>query len=159
MARRPDFVRQPKEYEERIVQIKRVSKKTKGGNKIGFTALVVLGNRKGKVGTALGKAPNVAVAIQKGLAKAKANIIEIKLGEGSISHPIRMKYKSSKILFKPAPKGAGIIAGGTVRDVVELVGIKDISAKMLGSNNKNMNIKCTLLALQELDKKSWNYTV
>ena len=150
---RPDYVRQPKEYEERIVQIKRVSKKTKGGNKMGFTALVVIGNRKGKVGTALGKAPNVASAIQKGLAKAKASIVEIKLGENTIPYPINKKYKSSKILLKPAPKGAGIIAGGTVRDVVELVGIKDISAKMLGSNNKNMNIKCTILALEKLSKK------
>ena len=151
MAR--DYVRQPKEYEERIVQIKRVSKKTKGGNKIGFTALVVIGNRKGKVGSALGKAPNVASAIQKGLAKAKAEIREINLGGDTIPYTIRKKYKASRILFKPAPKGAGIIAGGTVRDVVELVGIKDISAKMLGSNNKKMNIKCTLLALEELSKK------
>jgi small subunit ribosomal protein S5 len=144
------FVRQPKEYEERIIQIKRVSKKTKGGNKIGFTALVVLGNREGKVGFALGKAPDVSTAIQKAITKAKANITVIKLTGNTITHEITKKYKSSKVLLMPAPKGSGIIAGGTVRDVVELVGIKDISAKMLGSSNKQTNVACTIKALSEL---------
>jgi small subunit ribosomal protein S5 len=151
MARR-DYVRQPKEFEERIIQIKRVSKKTKGGNKIGFTALVVLGDRKGRVGTALGKATNVAAAIQKGISKAKENIVMLDIQGDTIPHDIIKKYKSSKILLKPAPKGSGIIAGGTVREVVELAGIKDISTKMLGSKNKQVNVMCTIKALQSLRK-------
>lgn len=144
------YVRRPKEFEERIVQIKRVSKKTKGGNKIGFTALVVIGDRKGRVGVALGKATNVSVAIQKALSKAKDDIVEINVTGNTIPHDVTKKFKSAKIVFKPAPKGSGIIAGGTVRDVVELVGIKDISAKMLGSNNKNTNAHCAIEALKSL---------
>ncbi len=145
-----EYIKQPKEFDERIIQIKRVSKKTKGGNKIGFTALVVIGDRKGRVGFALGKAPTVQAAIQKGFLKARENLVTIDLKTNTIPHEIAKKYKSAKILMKPAPKGAGIIAGGTVRDVVELVGIKDISAKMLGSNNKNLNVRCAIEALKEL---------
>ena len=148
-----EFIRQPKEYEERIIQIKRVSKKTKGGNKIGFTALVVLGNREGKVGFALGKAPDVSSAIQKAITKAKAGIVEIDVSGNTVPHEIEAKYKSSKVLLMPAPKGSGIIAGGTVRDVIELVGIKDISAKMLGSSNKQTNVACTIKALSNLRKR------
>lgn len=145
-----DYIKQPKEYEERIIQIKRVSKKTKGGNKIGFTAFVVLGNRNGKVGAGLGKAETVSAAIQKGIAKAKENIVEIKLEKNTVPHEIEVKYKSAKILMKPAPEGSGIIAGGAIRDVVELVGISDISTKMLGSNNKNLNVQCAIRALQKM---------
>ncbi len=144
------YTRQPKEYEERVVQIKRVSKKTKGGNKAGFTALVLLGNRNGKVGVALGKAKDVSSAIQKAIAKAKENLIEVPLVGNTIPHEITTKFKSAKVLMMPAPVGSGIIAGGTVRDVLQLAGIKDISAKMLGSNNKNANVYCTLQALSSL---------
>ncbi len=144
------YVKQPKEYEERIIQIKRVSKKTKGGNKIGFTAFVVLGDRNGKVGAGLGKAQTVSAAIQKAIKKAKDEIVEIKLPGNTIPHELEVKYKSAKILMKPAPEGSGIIAGGAIRDVVELVGIHDISTKMLGSNNKNLTVQCTIKALQKL---------
>lgn len=145
-----DYVRQPKEYEERVIQIKRVSKKTKGGNKIGFTALVVVGNRQGKVGMGLGKSETVSSAIQKAIATAKDDVVEIKMEGSTIPHDIERKFKSAKVMLKPAPEGAGIIAGGSIRDVVELAGITDISAKMLGSNNKNNNIKCTIEALKAL---------
>lgn len=145
-----DYVRQPKEYEERVIQIKRVSKKTKGGNKIGFTALVVIGNKKGKVGIGLGKSESVASAIRKAIQRAKDTIVEINLKGNTIPHEIEHKFKSAKILLRPAPEGSGIIAGGSVRDVVELVGLKDISAKMLGSNNKNNNVKCAIQALEML---------
>ena len=151
MARRREFTpREPKEYEERVIQIKRVSKKTKGGNKISFTALVVLGNRKGKVGAALGKAPNVASAIQKALTKAKDNIVEVNLNGVTGPHEIVKKLKGAQILMTPAPRGSGIIAGGTVRDVLELSGVKDASAKMLGSNNKNNNVQCAIAALSAM---------
>uniref|UniRef100_A0A7C4XG22 Small ribosomal subunit protein uS5 n=1 Tax=candidate division WWE3 bacterium TaxID=2053526 RepID=A0A7C4XG22_UNCKA len=145
-----DYVKQPKEYDEKIIQLKRVSKKTKGGNKIGFTALVVVGNRKGKVGYGLGKAGTVSEAIQKALAKARDSLVEVKISGATIAHPIKKKFKSAEIYMKPAPTGSGIIAGGAVRDVLDLVGIKDISAKMLGSSNKEVNIHCALVALKAL---------
>lgn len=145
-----DYVKQPKEYEEKIIQIKRVSKKTKGGNKIGFTAFVVLGNKAGKVGFGLGKAETVQAAIQKGISQGKDNMIEINLKGNTIPHEVEIKFKSAHLLMKPAPKGSGVIAGGAVRDVIELVGINDISTKMLGSNNKNLNVQCAIKALQKL---------
>ncbi|MBI2414917.1 30S ribosomal protein S5 [candidate division WWE3 bacterium] len=147
-----DYTKQPKEFDEKIIQLKRVSKKTKGGNKIGFTALVVVGNRKGKVGYGLGKAKTVSEAIQKALTKARDNTVEITITGASIAHDIRMKFKGASIFMKPAPAGAGIIAGGAIRDVMDLVGIKDVSAKMLGSSNKEINIHCALNALQALRK-------
>jgi small subunit ribosomal protein S5 len=147
-----DYYNQPKEFEERIVQTKRVSKKTKGGNKIGFTALVVVGNKKGKVGVGLGKAPNIASAIQKGIKVAKKNIVDVYIKDESIPHEVTAKYKASIIKMMPAPEGSGVIAGGAVRDVVELAGIKNISAKLIGSNNKNCSVRCTVSALQQLKR-------
>jgi len=145
-----EYIRQPKEFEQRIVNIKRVSKKTKGGDKMGFTALVVSGNKDGKVGYALGKAPDVSSAIKKGVSKAEESAVEVNVGENTIAHEIKHKFRGAEILLKPAPRGSGIIAGGVVRDVVELAGIKDISAKMLGSSNKQANVQCTIEALQLL---------
>lgn len=145
-----DYTRQPKEYEERVVQIKRVSKKTKGGNNVGFTALVIIGDKKGRVGIALGKAKDVSSAVQKGITKAKENVVDLSLIGGTIPHRVINKFKSAQVLLMPAPVGSGIIAGGTVRDVMQLAGIKDISAKMLGSSNKSANAYCTMQALKSL---------
>jgi small subunit ribosomal protein S5 len=141
---------QQKEYDEKVIQIKRVSKKTKGGNKIGFSALVVIGNKQGKVGTGLGKAGDVSSAVQKAVQAAKRSLVEIKVKGDTIAHEVEDKYDSARVFLKPAPKGSGIIAGGSVRSVVELAGIKDISAKVLGSNNKVANIRCTIQALKKL---------
>lgn len=153
MARK--FSIEQDEFTERVIQIKRVSKKTKGGNKIGFTALVVVGDKKGKVGASLGKAPDVTSAIQKGIAQAKKNLVDINMSGTTIPHEIYNKYKSGYIMLKPAPAGSGIIAGGALRHVIELAGIHDISAKRLGSKNKNINVHCTIDALSKLreDKK------
>jgi len=139
-----------KEFEERIIQIKRVSKKTKGGNKIGFTALVVVGDKKGRVGIGLGKAGDVSLAIQKSVSAAKDDMVKIPLKGNTIPHEVRKKYKASEMILKPAPEGSGIIAGGSVRQVLELAGIRDISAKLLRSRNKLCNVRCTILALQDL---------
>ena len=144
------FIREQKEFEERIVHTKRVSKSTKGGNKIGFTALVVVGNKKGKVGMGLGKAPNISAAIQKGIKVAKRNVVEINLVNGTIPHDVVNKYKSSQVKLRPAPEGSGVIAGGVVRDVLELVGVRNISAKLIGSNNKHCTVVSTLDALGKL---------
>lgn len=140
----------PKDVEEKVIEVKRVSKKTKGGNSIGFSALVVLGDKHGSVGSGLGKAKDVSSAVQKGVAQARRNMVSIKLKENTIAHEVHAKYGSAQVLLKPAPKGSGIIAGGAVRSIVELSGIKDISAKMLGSGNKSCNVKCTIKALQKL---------
>lgn len=139
-----------KEFEERLIEIRRVSKKNKGGSKMSFSALVVIGNKKGKVGSGIGKARDVPTAIQKAVTKAKRNMIEVKLKENTIPHQVDEKYASAKVLLMPAPRGSGIIAGGTVRSVVELAGIQDISAKMLGSSNKTSNVRCAIAALKKL---------
>ena len=138
------------EFDERVLQIRRVSKKTRGGNTIGFTALAVVGDKNGRVGVGYGKAPNVADAITKAVSIAKKDIMHVKITGSTIAHSVTAKFGSAKVFLKPAPKGTGVIAGGSIRAVVELAGIKDISAKMIGASNKMCNIKCTLEALKKL---------
>ncbi len=152
MRRSPTGFVRAKEFEERVYHIKRVSKKTTGGNAIGFTALIIVGNYKGKVGAALGKSRDVSRAIQKGVRKAKDNVVEVNLKETTIPHEITHKYSAARVLIKPAREGAGIIAGGPVRAVLELAGVKDVSAKMLGSKDKLANVRCTIEALKKLKK-------
>lgn len=142
------------EFEEQIVQINRVSKKTKGGNKVGFSALTVVGDRKGKVGVGLGKAPDVSSAIRKGISYAKRHMVEVPLVNGTIPFRIDVKVGAAKVMLKPAPPGSGIIAGGTVRSVVSAAGIENISSKMLGTENKISNIYATLEALRLLSEQA-----
>jgi len=140
-----------KEFEDRVLQVNRVSKKTSGGNKIGFSVLVVIGDRKGRVGAGLGKAGDVLSSIKKGSAYAKKHLITVPMHEGrTIPHRIVVKYGAAKILLKPAPKGSGIIAGGAVRAILEVAGVKDVVGKMLGSNNKITNVYAIIEALQKL---------
>jgi small subunit ribosomal protein S5 len=143
---------EPKEFEEIVVQINRVSKKTKGGNKISFSALVVLGDRKNQVGAALGKAPDVSSAIKKAIKKARKELIQVSLNKNTIPHEVRIKKGAAKLILKPAPAGTGIIAGGVVRTVAQAAGIKDLVAKMLGTNNKISNVYATIEALKILKK-------
>ena len=152
MMRKPGGFVRAKEFEERVYHIKRVSKKTTGGNAIGFTALIVVGDFKGKVGAALGKSRDVSRAIQKAVSKAKDNVVEVNLKGTTIPHEVIHKYAAAMVLLKPAPKGSGIIAGGPVRVVLELAGVKDVSAKMLGSSDKLANVRCTIQALEKLKK-------
>ncbi|OGC45173.1 30S ribosomal protein S5 [candidate division WWE3 bacterium RBG_19FT_COMBO_34_6] len=145
-----------KELEERVYHIKRVSKKTTGGNSIGFTALVIVGDRNGKIGAALGKSTDVSRAIQKGLDRAKKSVIEINLHGATIANEVLNKYSAARVLLKPAPEGSGVIAGGAVRVVLEMAGVKNVSAKMLGSNDKLSNVVCTIEALRKLKKRTKN---
>ena len=145
-------MQEAREFEEKVVQVKRVSKKTKGGNRIGFSVIVVVGNRKGKVGVGLGKARDVASSIRKGISLAKKNLIDVPMVKGTIPHDINIKRGAAKIILKPAPEGSGVIAGGPVRVVVEAAGIRNISAKILGTNNPASNIYATLEALKRLVK-------
>jgi len=139
--------------EERIVEVKRVSKKNKGGNRISFTVLMAVGDKKGKVGAALGKAPNVTSAIKKALTKAKKDMLEVSLVEGgTIAHEITSKMGASHIMLKPAPIGAGVIAGGSVRTMLELAGVQNISAKILGSRNKVLNVYNMLSIFKTLEE-------
>ncbi len=142
-----------KEFEEKVVQVKRVSKKTKGGNQIRFTALVVAGNKKGKVGVGLGKAPDVLSAIQKGTRLAKKNLINVPIQAGTISHDVYVKRGAAKVLLRSAPEGTGVIAGGPVRYVVEAAGVRNIVSKILGTKNKASNIYATIEALKQLKRR------
>lgn len=139
--------------EEKIVQISRVSKKTQGGNKIRFAALVVVGNKNGRVGIGLAKSNDVSGAIAKAVTAAKKKMIDVPIIKGSIPHAIKMKQDAAEVLLKPAPSGTGIKAGGPVRSVVEVAGIRDISSKMLGSHNKIGNVYATFKALSELGRR------
>ena len=140
------------EFTDKVVQIKRVSKKTKGGNQIHFTALVVSGDKKSRVGVGLGKAKSVADAIQKGIKKAQKSLIEVPIVNGTIPNSIQLKFKGSIVLIRPGKAGSGLIAGGPVRAVVELAGIKDIVSKIIGSKTKSINVWATLKALTLLQK-------
>jgi small subunit ribosomal protein S5 len=147
------FQRQPyevPEFEENVIQIKRISKKTKGGNTIRFSALVVVGNRKGKVGVALSKAPDVRNAIRKSISTAKRSMIVIPLSGTTIPFSIEFKYSAARIILKPAPPGSGIIAGGPMRAVLEAAGVRDVVGKILGTKNKAANVYATLGALEKI---------
>lgn len=139
-----------KEFEEKIVQVNRTSKKTQGGNQIGFSVLVVVGDKKGRVGVGLGKAHDVASAVAKATNYAKRHFLVVPIVHGTIPHEINIKWGAAKVLLKPAPEGTGIIAGGAVRAVVETAGISNIVSKMLGTNNKTTNVYATMEALKQL---------
>ena len=141
-----------KEFEEKVVQISRVSKKTKGGNKMGFSVLMVVGDKKGKVGIGLGKAPDVVSAIKKGIKKAKKKMILVPLDGTTIPFKIELKKGAGKVLLKPAPKGTGVIAGGPVRALVEAAGVRDISAKILGSDNQASSVYAAFEALKKIEQ-------
>ena len=138
------------EFEEKIVQVNRVSKKTKGGNKIGFSVLAVVGDKKGKVGVGLGKAPDVSSAIKKGVTVAKKHLVEVPIINGTIPFEFKIKLGAARILLKPAPPGSGVIAGGAVRSVVAAAGIQNISSKVLGTKNQASNVYATIEALRLL---------
>ena len=138
------------EMEETVVQIKRISKKTKGGNQMRFSALVVVGDRKGKVGVGLAKAPDVRNAIRKSFSIAKKKMIEIPLKGGTIPCSVEEKFSAAKILLKPAPPGSGIIAGGAMRVVLNAAGVKNASGKIMGTKNKASNVYATLKALKRI---------
>jgi small subunit ribosomal protein S5 len=131
---RSQRMREPKEYEERVVSVNRVSKTVKGGRKMRFSVLVVIGNGKGKYGFAIGKAAEVPDAIKKALVKARSNTFEIKTSKGdTISHEITGKFGACNVFLKPATEGTGIIAGGPVRAILELAGIRNVYSKVYGS--------------------------
>lgn len=138
------------EYDEEVLQIDRVTRVVKGGRRLRFRATVIVGNRKGKVGLGLGKSHEVVGAIQKAVAHAKKNMVTIPLANGTIPHEIQVKFKSAKILLMPAAPGTGVIAGGAVRKMAELSGIKNLLSKILGAPNRITNAKATMIAFKKL---------
>lgn len=138
------------EFFEKVVQVNRVSKKTQGGDKRSLSVLVVVGDRKGKVGVGLGKAQEVQSAVRKATTYAKKHLIEVPLKGRTIPHSILVKYGAAQVLLKPAPIGTGVIAGGAVRVVALAAGIHDIVSKSLGTENKASNVYATLKALSKL---------
>ena len=140
-----------KEFSEKIVHIRRVAKTTKGGKNFHFTALVVIGNSKDKVGCGLGKSNEVPDAIRKGIEKARKNLVEISLNGRTISHEVYAKHLTSKVMIRPASSGTGVIAGGAVRSVLELAGIKDVLTKSLGSRNPINVVNATIECLKQLN--------
>lgn len=139
-----------KEFEEEVLQIDRVTRVVKGGRRLRFRATVVIGNKNGKVGVGVGKSEEVVGAIQKAIHDAKKNMIVVKMDGSTIPHRTEIKLKSAKMLLMPAAPGTGIIAGGTVRKVVEFSGIKDILSKCFGTKNKISNARATIAALGQL---------
>jgi len=141
-----------KEFDERVIQVNRVSKKTKGGNKIGFSVLTVVGDKKGKVGLGLSKALDVRSAVAKSLAQAKRKMVDVPIMGTTIPYSVFQKFSAAKIILKPAPPGSGLIAGGPMRVVLATAGIKDAVGKILGTKNKASNVYPTFEALKQVAK-------
>ncbi|KKP69677.1 30S ribosomal protein S5 [candidate division CPR3 bacterium GWF2_35_18] len=149
-----DNKKNEKEFEEKVIQISRVSKKTKGGNKLSFSVLMVVGDKKGRVGIGLGKASGVPEAMRKASANGKKKMIRVPLKGNTIAREISFKNGAALVFLKPAAPGTGVIAGGPVKAVIEVAGIRDILSKVLGSNNQMANVYTTFKALKKLG--SWN---
>ena len=152
MEHQKNFDKEPKEKEfvEKLVTLNRTCKTVKGGSSMSFSALTVVGDGKGRVGYGLGKANDVSEAIKKSIDKAKRNLIVVPLKNGTIPHEIIGKYKSSEVLLKPACSGTGIIAGGTVRAIMESAGTTDVQSKSLGSNSAVNVVRATFDAISTL---------
>ena len=143
-----------KEFEERVVQVRRVCKVVSGGKRLGFRVLAVIGDKKGRVGIGLGKASEVVAAIRKAMDTAKKSAINIPLIEGTIPHRVEGKLGASLVIIRPAPAGHGVIAGGASRIILELAGIRDAVAKSIGSSNAVNMAKATMAGLKQLKEQS-----
>lgn len=140
------------EFDQRILDVARVTRVMAGGKRMNFRACVAIGDKKGRVGVGLGKGKDIAIAVNKAVNRAKKDIVVVPITNGTIPHRIKEKHGAAQIFLKPASAGSGVIAGGIVRIILELAGIKNISGKILGTNNKMNNAFCTLEILRNLRK-------
>lgn len=148
-----DQGRERSEFDQKVVEVKRVTRVVAGGKRMRFRALVVIGDHKGRVGLGLRKGADVSESVNKAVNAAKKNLVTLPLVNETIPHEMNVKYKSSKLMLKPARPGTGVIAGGAVRSVMELAGVKNVVSKMLGSNNKVNNIKAIFAAFKQMKSK------
>ena len=144
------FEKEPSEFKERLVSINRVAKVVKGGKNFRFTALMVVGNEKGKVGVGLGKAAEIPEAVRKGVEDAKRHMVEVPIVGTTIPHAVEGRFGKGHVRMLPAEEGTGVIAGGPARAVLEMVGIRDIRTKSYGSNNPSNCVKATIEGLSQL---------
>lgn len=140
------------EFEQQLLDLARVTRVVKGGKRLSFRACIVIGDRKGRVGVGVAKGADVPMSIGKAVKQANKNLIKVKIVNETIPYLVHMKYGAARILIRPAPKGHGIVAGGVVRTILSMVGIQNITAKILGSKNKINNARATINALLELKK-------
>ncbi len=138
------------EFTEKLIKLNRVAKVLKGGRRFSFSALVVVGDQKGRVGYGFGKANDVSEAIRKGITKAKQNMITVPMKNSTIPHEINGKYKSANVLLKPAAPGTGVLAGGAVRAIMDAAGVHDIMSKSLGSRNQINTVKAVFNGLENI---------
>lgn len=141
------------EFDQRILELARVTRVTKGGKRMRFRACVIIGDRKGRVGFGIAKGADVAASVSKATTQAKKKMFTVPLMNETIPHAVHSKFSAASIIIKPAPKGTGIKAGGAVRVVLELAGVPNVVGKILGSNNKINNTKATFVALKLLKLK------
>ena len=155
MAKGRQKFRQKKEkpeFDQNIADLSRVTRVTSGGKQLSFRACVVIGDRKGRVGYGVEKGKDVQIAVEKAVNQAKKNLIHVPMVFGTIPHRVLAKYKAGRVMITPAPRGSGVIAGSVIRLVLELAGVQNVSAKMLGkTNNKIINVKATFEALQSFN--------
>ena len=142
-----------REFEQKVVEVSRVTRVVAGGKRMRFRALVVIGDKKGRIGMGLKKGLDVQESVNKAVNQAKKNMITVPIVNETIPHEVTMKYKASKLIMKPARSGTGVIAGGAVRSVMELAGVKNIISKMIGSSNKVNNIKAVFKAFETMKSK------
>lgn len=155
----PEILPKPQEeaeakLEEKVLLIRRVSKKTPGGNYITFSALVVVGDRKGRVGIGLGRSLEIPPAIRKGISYAKKHLINVPLYKNTLPQEVRVKYKAAKILLRPAPEGTGLKVGSVARAILDLAGVQNASGKILQSRNQIVNTYAIIKALQKIRTRS-----
>lgn len=146
--------REKNEFEQKVIDIARVTRVVKGGKRFSFRTAIVIGDKKGRVGVGIAKGPDMKASTEKSYAQAKKNLIQISFKGNTIPYMVKYKTGSAVILLKPASPGTGIVAGGAVRSVIALAGISDITAKMLGSRNKLNNARATINALQVFNNKT-----
>jgi small subunit ribosomal protein S5 len=145
--------REKPEFDQKLLNLARVTRVVKGGRRFRFRATLVIGNRKGKVGVGVAKGADVSIAIQKAYGEAKKNMVDITLTGGTIAHDVTAKLGSARVLLKPASEGRGLIAGGAVRAVVDLLGIRDVVSKSLGASNALNVARVTVEALRQLPRE------